>query len=368
MEQESSWNLPQLDSFPAAAEILTPARVNRITWALLVLGIVVRSTRYFLQFPLWPDESYLAENFLDRGFLELTQPLDHLQIAPILYLWLQHAVLYLLGFSELTLRLYVFACGIASLFLFRHLAGLLLRGSAFLLAFGTFAVAYPLIRYSAEAKPYGADMFISLVLLTLAVHWCQQPGDRRWWWALTLSLPLALTLSYPAVFVAGGIAATMATVLWRRGTLREWLLWGGTCGAIAAGFAAVQLGSAQGQMAKSGAAQQKAFAGAFPPLDSVKNLALFVVAGNTSESMAYPIGGDHGASALTSLFCLTAVVVLLRSQRFSLALLCTAPLALNFVAALLHRYPYGNHARFALSWRRYFACLPAWAPASFFRC
>ena len=95
-------------------------------------------------FPLWPDESYLAENFLDRRFLGLTQPLDYIQIAPILYLWLQHAILKLLGFSELTLRFYAFACGIGSLFLFRYLASRLLQGTAYLLAFGIFAVAYPL--------------------------------------------------------------------------------------------------------------------------------------------------------------------------------------------------------------------------------
>ena len=159
---------------------------------MLLLGIIVRSIRYFLQFPLWPDETYLAENYLDRSFLELMRPLDFMQIAPILYLWLQHAILKLLGFSELTLRLYVFACSIGSLFLFRYLAGRLLRGSSYLLAFGTFAVAYPLIRYSAKAKPYGSDMFVSLALLTLTVEWCRQPGNRRWWWALTLALPLAL--------------------------------------------------------------------------------------------------------------------------------------------------------------------------------
>jgi len=365
MQQESSWNLPRLDSFPAAAEILTPARINRMTWALLVLGIVVRSIRYFLQFPLWPDESYLAANFLDRGFLELTQSLDYNQIAPILYLWLQHAILKLLGFSELTLRLYGFVCGIGSLFLFRYLAGRLLQGSAYLLAFGAFAVAYPLVRYSAEAKPYGADMFVALVLLTLTVQWCRQPGNRRWWWALTLTLPLALTLSYPALFVAGGIAATMATLLWRRGSLLDWLLWGVTCAAIGAGFAAVQLGSARAQMAKSGAAQQRDFAKAFPPLDSVTNFALFVAASNTSESMAYPIGGDHGASTLTTLFCLTALVILLRFRRFSLCLLCTAPLALNFVAAVLHRYPYGIHARFALFMAPVFCLLAGLGAAAF---
>ncbi len=202
-----------LDPFPAAARIFGTDRLNQTVCALLVLGIVIRTIRYLLNFPLWPDEAYLAHNYLDRSFLELTQPLDYIQIAPILYLWLQHAILKLLGFSELTLRLSVFACSIGSLFLFRHLAGRLLQGSAYLLAFGTFAVAYPLTRYSAEAKPYGFDMFVSLALLTLTVEWYLAPDSRRWWWALTLALPLALPLSYPAAFVAGGIVATMAVVL-----------------------------------------------------------------------------------------------------------------------------------------------------------
>lgn len=336
------------DPFPAATHALGADRLERMVWVFLALGIAVRTNRFLLDFPLWRDESFLAQNYLDRSFLQLMQPLDDFQIAPILYLWLQQAILKLLGFSESTLRLLPFLCGVGSLFLFRHLAGCLLRGSAYLLAFGTFAVAYPLVRYSGEAKPYGSDMFVSLLLFTLAVQWCRQRGNRRWWWALTLALPPALALSYPAVFVAGGIAATMAAVLWRRGTLGDWLKWGVTCAAIGGGFAAVYFASARAQMACSGQDQQAAFAAAFPPLDSLKNFALFVVANNTSESMAYPIGGDHGASALTTLFCLTGLAIILRGRRFSLAVLCTAPLALSFLAAVLHRYPYGNHVRFSL--------------------
>ena len=335
-----------------------------MVWALLLLGVLARSIRYLLQFPLWPDETYLAVNYLDRSFLELTRPLDHIQIAPVLYLWVQQAVLKLLGFSELTLRLYVFACGIGSLFLFRHLAGRLLGGIAYLLAFGTFAVAYPLLRYSADAKPYGSDMFVSLVLLSLTVEWCRQPGNRRWWWALTLALPPALLLSYPAMFVAGGIALTMAAVLWRRGALGDWLRWVVTCAAIAAGFAACTSSPFEIRW-PSRTRQQTAFAEAFPPLDSAWKFARFLVESNTSESMAYPVGLDHGGSVLTTLLCLAGVVSLLRARRFSLVLLCAAPLALSFLAALLHRYPYGNHSRFALFMAPIFCLLTGLGAAAF---
>jgi 4-amino-4-deoxy-L-arabinose transferase-like glycosyltransferase len=112
----------------------------------------------------------VAHNYLDRGYLELLRPLDFRQVAPFVYLWVPKTFVSVLGFSEYSLRLYVFLCSVASLLVFRRLAGRVLQGTARLLAVGTFAVAYPLLRYSAEAKPYGSDFFVSLVLLTLAVE------------------------------------------------------------------------------------------------------------------------------------------------------------------------------------------------------
>ena len=206
-----------IDPFPEAAELLGPKRLGQLVWAFIALGIVVRLIRYLLCLPLWPDEAFLAHNYLDRGYLDLTKPLDYIQIAPLLYLWVQETFVKVFGFSEYSLRLYCLLCGIGSLFLFRHLAGRLLQGTAFVVAVATFAVAYPLIRHSAEAKPYGSDVFVTLVLLTLTVEWCRNPRSLGRWVALTLAMPIAELMSYPAVFICGGICVTMATVLWRRG-------------------------------------------------------------------------------------------------------------------------------------------------------
>ena len=155
------WRISPLDPFPAAAESMTPQRIQRIIWGFLLLGIAVRAVRFLLCFPLWPDEAYLAHNYLDRGYFDLLKPLDFIQIAPILYLWVQKTFVNLFGFSEYSLRLYSLLCGVASLFVFRYLAGRLLRGTALVLAFAVFAVAYPLVRYSGEAKPYGGDMLVA---------------------------------------------------------------------------------------------------------------------------------------------------------------------------------------------------------------
>ena len=199
-------------------------------------------------------------------------------------------------------------CGIGSLFVFRHLAGRLLQGIAFLLAVGVFAVAYPLIRYSAEAKPYGPDMLVSLALLTLTVEWLRQPGDSRWWWALIAAMPLAVLLSYPAVFVAGGISLTLAVVLVRQGSWREWLRWGlcnaALCGGLAVGFGFCTVN----QMRTSGRNNGRASPAAFPPLTSPRDLAVFLWVNHTGETIPYPIGERNGASLLTTICCLTALV------------------------------------------------------------
>ena len=343
-----NWSLPLPDPFPAAAERLGPQRIQQIVWAFIALGIMAGLVRYLLWLPLWPDEAYLAHNFLHRGYLDLMKSLDFIQIAPLLYLWVQATFIKIFGFSEYSLRLYTLLCGIGSLLLFWRLAGRVLRGTAFLLAVGTFAVAYPLVRHSAEAKPYGADVFVSMIMLTLLVEWLRRPQERRWAWALVVVMPLAVGLSYPAVFFAGGIVSVMALVLWQRGSRGDWLRWAAAVATLSVGMAALFALSARNQMAASAADQRAAYATSFPPsLTSPGKLILFVLA-NTNEALVYPAGGAIGPNLLTSLCCLTALVLLIRGRRFFLVVLCLVPLALNFAAAALHCYPYGEPWRFAV--------------------
>ena len=170
--------------FPVGDDPLSLRRQTQWLWIFLALGLAARVVRYLLRSRSGKMRPCFRPIFLHRGYLELLRPLDYYQVAPTLFLWCQLTVVKLLGFSEWTLRLVPFLCGIGSLFLFRHLAGLMLRGTALVLAFGVFAVAYPPIRYTAEAKPYGCDLLLALLMLTLAVHWLRRREESRWLWAL----------------------------------------------------------------------------------------------------------------------------------------------------------------------------------------
>jgi hypothetical protein len=316
-------------------------------WAFVALGVFIRLARYLLNFPLWCDEAYVAANFLDRGYEELLAPLDFGQVGPPLFLWIELTAVKLLGYSEWSLRLFPLVCGVGSVFLFRHVAARLLSGVALLAAVGIFAVSYAPVRHAVEVKPYASDLFVALVLLALALKWRSEPRRTRWLWALTAAMPFAVVLSYPAVFVAGGVSLAVFADLWKCGQRRPWLAWTAYTAALVLSFAALFLGVGRAQYDNSvaSAATTDFWASRFPPLTEPLRLAVWMLEQHTGRMFGYPVGGDHGGSAVVFACCAAAVVVLRRRRRSTVLVLLLAPFALNLVAAALHRYPYGGSAR-----------------------
>ncbi|MBL9123911.1 MAG: glycosyltransferase family 39 protein [Planctomycetaceae bacterium] len=339
----------------ARAAVETPdaeiaRRQAQATWALVALGVAVRLVRYLPSWPLWGDEAFVAASLLDRGFLDLLRPLEYHQVAPLLFLWLELSAVKLFGFNELALRLAPMIAGVASVFVFQRLASRVVQGVPHLLAVGIFAVAYYPVRHAAEVKPYSTDLFASLVLTTLAVEWLVR-GKNSWaLWALAGVAPLALALSHPSVFVAGGIALALLPVVYQRGELRSWLAYLAYGMALVGTFLLVfVVFTARQYAAESGAGGMGDYwASAFPPLTQPVALVGWLLDTHTGVMLAYPVGGKNGGSALTAICIAVAVGTLWRQRRWALGGVLLAPLGLAFVAASLHRYPYGGSARVML--------------------
>lgn len=344
---ENAWG-ERLDPLSRFGDILSPSQVYLATWAFVALGVAARLVRYFLCPPIWGDEAFLAVNFIDRGYTDLIGPLDYGQVCPLLFLWIELTVVKLFSFNEFSLRLFPLVCGLGSLFVFRHLARRLLSGLTCLLAVGLFSVSYPGIRYAVETKPYGTDLFVALLLITLAVEWGRRPERNRWLWALVAAVPFAVGLSYPAVFIAGGISVCIALILWTTQTRSGWLPWAGYNMALVGSFVALFAISAGAQSAADLAGMRMCWSEGFPPLAEPIKLIGWTVVAHTSEMLTYPIGGAHGGSTLTAICCGAALFWLWRNRRYRLLVLCLTPFALNFVAAALARYPYGVRIRFML--------------------
>jgi hypothetical protein len=324
------------------------ARVPLLVWGFVILGAVIRLVGYLLRFPLWIDECMLAENFLDRGFLDLLLPLDDHQVAPVGFLWIELASVRLFGFSEWSLRLFPLLCGIGSLVVFRRLASRLLAGIPLVLAVGCLAVAKAPIGLSANAKPYATDLLVAATLMMLAVEWLQRPDRRGWLWLLVVALPLALVLSYPAVFVAGAISVGLLFPVCRQrngGAWRAYLAYNAVLGLVFSGVLAISSGPAF-QATRAFMVDYWSRLCGFPPLSDLSQLPAWFVNVHIGEVIfAVPYGAENGGGAVSLLCCLVAAVAMYRRGQRPLLVMLAALFALTFLAASMQRYPYGGHNR-----------------------
>jgi len=341
----SSSALLPVSALPADREPLDAATVDRWVWCLLGLGLAARVLRFLLCFPLWDDECFLMVNLIDRRYDALMQPLDYHQVAPLLFLWAERTFIDWFGYNEYAMRAFSFLCGLSSLLLFRHVARRLLSGVAQVAAVGLFAVAYPCIRYSAEAKPYGSDLFAGLVLMALFIEWRRRPEAARFGWALTAVVPWLIGLSYPAAFVAGGLSLWMLPTLRRAARPAAWAAWVAFNVVLSASFLLFYLLATKAQSAAELPFMTDFWRKSFPPLAEPWKLPLWFLDVHAGAWLSYPIGSTNGGSTITFLLILTALVAWRRTGRGALAAFCLLPLGLNLVAAAMHRYPYGGHVK-----------------------
>ena len=320
-----------------------PDRAGRAALAFVGLGVLLRVARYALDFPLWWDEAFVAVNLLRRDYAGLLRPLDYGQVCPLLFLWVERAAVGICGFSGWSLRAFPLACAIAGVVLFRHAAGRVLAGLPLLMATAIFAVAYHPIQHAADVKPYASDLLAALALTAIALEWLRRPDRVGWLWGLAAAGPVAVALSHPSAFVAGGVGLALAGPAWKAGWRARVALAG--FGAAAAGtFAALYLIFTRAQARATLPAMGADWSGSFPPLDSPITLGRWLVRVHSGSMLAYPAGGEGGGSLATLAMVALGAVVLWRSRRRTALGLCLLPMGMALIAAALHRYPYGGSA------------------------
>lgn len=375
-----------MDTALATPQTATHENHRRLVWMFLVVGLLMRCGRYFMNFPLWEDECFLSVNFIDRTYAELLEPLQYHQVAPVLFLWIELTAVKMFGYHEFALRFFAFASSLAGLFLFAHLAKRLLSGSALVLAVGVFAVSYPNMRYAAEAKQYASDMLVSLILLTLCLEWWvrfrSQEADihrraGRWLVGLIFFTPIAVALSYPSVFTAGAVSLFVLVILWQdthtegvslgirlRSLLsgRDGLRWVLFNFILLGSFGGVLFITAKGQTSAELGFMSRYWSNAFPPIQNLTNLPGWLLETHCGPLLAFPLGGHHYASSFTTICFAIGVIALLRCQP-RLALLLLTPAGLHFIAAALQRYPYGGHFKFSMHMAGVICLLAGWGSA-----
>jgi hypothetical protein len=239
---------------PQRTAVLTLRR-----WALVLVaaGAAWRLTRYFLRFPIWGDEAFICLNLLDQTYLGLTRPLQYMQIAPVLFLWLELTVGRLLGTSEFALRLPALLAGLGALALFWRLARMCLGRLGTTIAVGLLAISYFPVRHACEVKPYALDLFMALALLTPAMAWSRRPDQWPWLALLAAIVPIAIAASYPSIFIAGAVSLALLPVAWRLQSWRPRVLYATYVLLMVATFSGLYLLVGRAQLEARGARQDR---------------------------------------------------------------------------------------------------------------
>jgi len=302
-----------------------------------------RAVRYALVFPMWGDEGMLAVNFYDRSFRGLLSTLDYGQVAPPGFLWLELGATRLLGFTEPALRLVPFLAGAAAAVLFWKLSRKLLDRRSALMSMAVFAASFYPTRYAAEVKPYSLDLLLALVILLAAWGLHERPREAGRWAAFAVAAAASAWLSYPSIFISGGACLWLLIDGSGAEGRRRWgrVLAVGTV--IVASFLAMYVLAGSGQRATAPASYWSA---GFPPMSEPWKIPLWALDVHTGMMLAYPNGGHSGGSTVSFLLAVAGGAALWRTRR-AVLLLLLSPLPLMFLAAALHKYPYGASARVA---------------------
>jgi len=315
-------------------------RLGRWLILFVVVGVLLRLFRYALGLPLWGDEGFLGVNILDRGYRQLLQPLEYIQVAPIGFLWAERAMYQAMGMSEYVMRLIPTLAGVSAVILFGFWARKIFEPLAATLATGILAVSDLSIRHAVELKPYGIDLLVSMVLLVPATLFLLGRRDR-WLVFLILFAPIALFMSLPSVFVAAGIAATLFVMV-RKITVRQRMLAAVFAVVVAASFGLLIEVFIGTQFAGSGPDQVRCWV--FPPFNPLQFVVWFWRS-HTDNFFGYPIDLASPWSGVSFALLVVGEVMLFRRGRGPIACLLLAPFAMTFIAALLRRYPYADSPR-----------------------
>ena len=316
-------------------------------WAVglvAAIGVGLRVRALFANRSLWLDEAMLALNICGRTFGGLLAPLDYDQGAPIGFLMLERLAVVVMGPTELALRLVPFIASIAALALVYRFCRANFGIAAAAIGLALVALSPALISYSGEAKQYGVDVSVGLLLLTLAADALRIGLSGRRALILGAVGALAVWISHPAVFVLAGSGMTLMLdgVLKRR---RAPVFVAAAISAFwLASFAATYLLSLKHLNANPtlNAMWETGFL-SFPP-KSLTDLRQYVVvvlgvfeAPYQNTQLEESLAGRMGLIAVTAFFA--GILVLLRRDDRGLAALLVGPLAFAVLAAILHKYP-----------------------------
>ncbi|MDO6435549.1 O-antigen ligase family protein [Flavitalea sp. BT771] len=309
---------------------------STLTRLVFILLAAIAIYQFLHDRSLWLDEAMLALNIVEKSFTGLLQPLDHSQVAPVLFLFIEKASTRIFGNSEMALRLFPLICSILALVL-AYYACLALTKNKYIAgtACCLLGITPKFIYYASEVKQYATDLTVLLAIYLVAFS--ENAFVQRYRLVL-----LALT-GAAAIFISNIAVIPLCTV----GT---WLLYQ----AIRQGKDRTAVFAALPLWAICFAINYKLFIWHHPTAKIMKEYwrESFMPGNPAGTAGRHWIGsrihqvfyellpGIAGFETLTILLYLGGLLYLLKAKRYRLLYLSVAPIALHLLLSALKMYPF----------------------------
>jgi hypothetical protein len=157
--------LPQFQNKLASALL----KVSTVDYAkfLVGIGILLRAIQFLINQGLREDEGHLIINLINRNITDILKPLEHIQVAPPLFLLIEKINLIVFGQNEFAVRYFALVSSCLSLILFYNFLKTHTNIYITTIGVGLMAVNRHLIFYAVAAKQYSSDLLIHLLLFSI---------------------------------------------------------------------------------------------------------------------------------------------------------------------------------------------------------
>lgn len=169
----------------ALQKIMTIYKDNNNGWlqklllCFITFGIIASILNLLNCRSLWLDEAMLALSLVNRSYLELLQPLEMDQVAPIGFLFIEEFFTTLFNNQDWSFRLFPFISFLSSIFLIYILSKQLFKSTIIaLLSCAFFSLNLSILLYAIEVKQYIIDVFIGLLIAVSALYFQKQQNQK----------------------------------------------------------------------------------------------------------------------------------------------------------------------------------------------
>jgi len=302
----------------------------------VTIGYLLAIFQYAFNRSLWLDEAKLALNIIDKSYLELTQPLHSVQVAPVLYLWITKFITVLIGNTEYALRLFPLLCFFVSVVLMVKLTERLTLNRVIVwFVTALFCVSPNFIFYASEVKQYGVDVMVVLLLYYLFIRSYKNIKSK----VITLSVVGVLCIFLSNISIIILFTIGLYVLFYKRKILKQMLI-PGSVWLLAFGvyysLFVYNHPSTEGM--------QVYWAGAFMPINpfSFEFWQWILV---TSQSVfSYVLGGTSYFiiyGTISGVF-LMGLFYLIRDREYKMLFFIGVPVAIHLVLSAVKLYPFST--------------------------